>query len=141
VELKRLHGVVERVWKRWHAMEGQNTLLSRSYAGQRDFDINIDGVAHYGLLPDFLQDLKNIGLTNDDLAPLFRSAEDYIQVWEKCERLSLRQPIDHSQLALRSIARRYLGRIGGFSVIHEVFGVQQIVGTQSLRSKLEDLMR
>ena len=74
------------IWRRWHAMQGSNTPLSRSRADQRDFDINIDGVAHYGMLPDFFQDLKNVGLTAEDLLPLFRSAEDYIQVWETCER-------------------------------------------------------
>jgi hypothetical protein len=141
-EVKRLHPVIKRIWERWQAMQGSNAPLSRSYAGpQRDFDVNIDGVAHYGLLPDFLQDVKNVGLTNEDLAPLFRSAEDYIQVWEKCERLSQRQPGGRSQLALRSIVSTYLGITGGFSVIRDVFGVQQIVGTESLRSKLEDLMR
>jgi hypothetical protein len=53
---------------------------------RRDFDINIDGMAHYGMLPDLLQDLRNIGLTAEDLAPLFRSAYDYVQMWDKCER-------------------------------------------------------
>ena len=61
--------------------------LTRSTAGERrDFDINIDGMAHYGMLPDLLQDLGNIGLSVDDLAPLFRSAYDYVQMWEKCEQ-------------------------------------------------------
>jgi hypothetical protein len=46
------------------------------------------GLAHYGMIPDFLQDARNIGLTDRDLTPLFRSAEDYIQMWEKCERRS-----------------------------------------------------
>ncbi len=72
------------IWQKWLAMQGNNTPLTRSYAGNRDFDINLDGVAHYGMLPDLIQDLKNIGLTDADLAPLFRSAEDYIQTWEKC---------------------------------------------------------
>jgi microsomal dipeptidase-like Zn-dependent dipeptidase len=141
-EVKRLHPVIKRIWERWQAMQGSNAPLSRNYAGpQRDFDINIDGVAHYGLLPDFLQDLKNVGLTREDLAPLFRSAEDYIQVWEKCERLSEREPGDRSQLELRKIASTYLGISGGLSVVHDVFGVQQIAGTQSLRTKLEQLIR
>lgn len=76
------------IWQKWEAMEGNNAPLKRSHAGQRDFDINLDGVAHYGLLPDLIQDLKNVGLTDDDLLPFFRSAEDYIQTWEKCERQS-----------------------------------------------------
>ena len=50
------------------------------------YDINIMGLAHYGMLPDFLQDAINIGVTDSDMTPLFRSAEDYIQMWEKYER-------------------------------------------------------
>ena len=68
-------------------MEGDNPPLVRCTAGpRRDFDINLDGMAHYGLLPDFLQDMRNQGLAIEDFAPLFRSAEDYVEVWEKCQR-------------------------------------------------------
>jgi hypothetical protein len=38
------------------------------------------------MLPDLLQDLRNVGLTAEDLVPLFRSAYDYVQMWEKCEQ-------------------------------------------------------
>ena len=62
------------------------TPLVRDRAGRRrDFDINIDGFAHYGLLPDFLQDMVNSGLSTEDLAPLFRSANDYVEMWAKCD--------------------------------------------------------
>jgi hypothetical protein len=84
-QVRKLYPKVLAIWQKWQAMEGSNTPLTRSYAGQRDFDINIDGVAHYGLLPDLFQDLKNVGLTDDDLVPLFRSANDYIEMWAKCE--------------------------------------------------------
>ena len=61
----------------------------RSVAGpRRDFDINLDGVAHLGLLPDFLQDIRNQGLAVDDFAPLFRGANDYVEMWAKCEARS-----------------------------------------------------
>ena len=43
-------------------------------------------MAHYGMFPDFLQDLKNVGLSAEDLAPLFRSAYDYVQMLDTCER-------------------------------------------------------
>ena len=43
----------------------------------------MDGMAHYGMLPDLLQDMRNIGV--QDLDALYRSAEDYIRVWERCE--------------------------------------------------------
>jgi microsomal dipeptidase-like Zn-dependent dipeptidase len=72
------------IWRRWQAMRGTNPPLKRSYAGERDFDLNLDGVAHYGMLPDLFQDVKNVGLSDEDLLPLFRSAEAYIQVWERC---------------------------------------------------------
>ncbi len=53
---------------------------------KRDFDINVEGVAHYGLLPDFWQDLINIGITHKELSALFRSAEAYIEMWETIEK-------------------------------------------------------
>jgi len=67
-------------------MKGNNRPLTRLTAGPlRDFDINLDGMAHYGMLPDFLQDVKNDGLTAEDLVPFFRSAYDYIEMWSACE--------------------------------------------------------
>lgn len=51
----------------------------------RDFDVNLEGMAHYGLLPDFLQDAKNVGLDAQRMAPLFMGAEDYIEMWERAE--------------------------------------------------------
>jgi hypothetical protein len=84
---QRLYPHVKRIWDQWTAMEGvAGTPLTRSTAGRRDFDINLDGMAHYGLLPDFIQDLRNVGLTEADLNPLFNSAEHYIQMWELCRR-------------------------------------------------------
>lgn len=76
---------ITAIWAQWQKMSGDNRPLVRSTAGlRRDFDINIDGVSHYGMLPDFLQDLRNSGLTAQDLAPLFRSAYDYVQMWDTC---------------------------------------------------------
>ena len=78
---------IKAAWQKWQQMSGNNRPLARSFAGERrDFDINIDGMAHYGMLPDLLQDVRNIGLSAEDLAPLFRSAYDYIQMWQKCEQ-------------------------------------------------------
>lgn len=66
-------------------MEGPNPPLARCEAGpRRDYDINIDGMAHYGMLPDMLQDVRNNGLAPEDLATLFRSANDFVGTWEKC---------------------------------------------------------
>ena len=51
--------------------------------GQKTFDFNVDGLAHIGLAPDLVADLKMVGLTDADLDPLLRSAEEYIKVWER----------------------------------------------------------
>lgn len=56
----------------------------------KKWDINIDGVAHYGLLPDFLQELKNVGLTSDDMSSFFMSANEFAQMWDKSLQASTR---------------------------------------------------
>lgn len=83
----RVHALfrqLEPIWRQAQRMDGDNPPLTRSVAGERDFDINVDGFAHYGMLPDFIQDLRNIGLTEGDLEPLFSSAEAFVQMWERC---------------------------------------------------------
>jgi len=50
------------------------------------FDINVDGYAHAGMFPDFVAELRAIGLTEKDLEPLFSSAEAYIRMWERATR-------------------------------------------------------
>jgi len=76
---------VRPIWEQFEAMNGSNPPIPRSVAGNRDFDFNLEGMAHYGMLWEFLIDLKNVGLTDQDLLPLYRSAEHYVQVWAKCE--------------------------------------------------------
>jgi hypothetical protein len=77
---------MKAIWAKWNEMEGDNPPLERCLAGEhRDFDINLDGMAHYGMLPDLLQDIRNSGLTPEDFVPLFRSAYDYVQMWDTCQ--------------------------------------------------------
>jgi hypothetical protein len=83
---RKLIEKIKPIWEAWEKMNGNNIPLQRSFAGEmRDFDINLDGMAHYGMLPDLLQDMCNSGLTAEDLAPLFRSANDYVEMWEICQ--------------------------------------------------------
>ncbi len=56
------------------------------------WDINFDGLAHYGMLPDFLQDLRAVGFEREDMGPLFLGAEAYIRMWEKAWRFDTAQP-------------------------------------------------
>ncbi|MBK8254246.1 MAG: membrane dipeptidase [Polyangiaceae bacterium] len=79
----------KQVFSPWlQSDKNTNPPLKKSVLEKADFDFNVDGLAHYGLLPDMLQDLRNIGLTAEHLAPLFRSAEDYIRAWEMAEERS-----------------------------------------------------
>jgi hypothetical protein len=52
------------------------------------FNYNEDGMAHMGLVPDFIADMRVVGLSVDDLRPLFRSAEAYVALWERIERVA-----------------------------------------------------
>jgi microsomal dipeptidase-like Zn-dependent dipeptidase len=67
---------------------GTNAPLRPYMMGRRTYDFNVDGLAHYGMLPDLLQDLRNIGLGEREFGALFSSAEAYITMWEKATRLS-----------------------------------------------------
>jgi hypothetical protein len=57
--------------------------FQRLVTGERSFDVNQDGVANVGLMPDFVEDLRRIGLGAAELEPLFRSAEGYVRMWER----------------------------------------------------------
>ena len=40
---------------------------------------------HVGLLPEYIEDARRDGASDEDLEPLFRSAEAYIRLWEHSE--------------------------------------------------------
>ena len=56
--------------------------VDRQRSGTRAYDINTDGVAHYGLYPDWIEDLRRLAgdAIVDDLA---RGPEAYLQMWER----------------------------------------------------------
>jgi hypothetical protein len=58
-------------------------LFSRQQTGTRVFDLNTDGVAHYGLMADLLADVQRRPRGRDALRTLFRSAEAYLRTWER----------------------------------------------------------
>ncbi len=65
--------------------------FDKQVSGQKTFDYNVDGLAHIGLIPDMVADMKNVGLSDADLDPLFRSAEAYIQMWERARGETVRE--------------------------------------------------
>ncbi|MFN4327607.1 MAG: hypothetical protein ACK4FF_01920 [Limnobacter sp.] len=64
--------------------------FERQVTGQRVFDLNTDGVAHYGLYPDYIADMMMQPGGGAAVATLFRSAEAYLQLWERVERAARR---------------------------------------------------
>jgi|CXWL01.1.fsa_nt_gi microsomal dipeptidase-like Zn-dependent dipeptidase len=84
-DIGNMYNRILPTWNLWKAKNGNNEPLRRLITGNRYWDFNLDGLAHYGLMPDLLQDLKNIGFTELQFKPLFGSAEDYIKMWEKAE--------------------------------------------------------
>jgi hypothetical protein len=62
--------------------------VGRQRAGTRVYDVNVDGVAQYGLYPDWIEDLRLVAdaergdgdaITTD----MARGAEAYLQTWER----------------------------------------------------------
>jgi microsomal dipeptidase-like Zn-dependent dipeptidase len=57
--------------------------FTRERTGDFSYDLNIDGVAHYGLLPDLIADIQQGHGNAQALPPLFRSAEAYLETWQR----------------------------------------------------------
>ena len=53
--------------------------------GHRTVDFNTEGMIHIGLLPELIEDARRTGVTDQQLEPLFRSAEAYLRMWERAE--------------------------------------------------------
>jgi microsomal dipeptidase-like Zn-dependent dipeptidase len=57
--------------------------LNRQKTGQRTFDLNQDGMAHYGLLPDLLADARTQAGGPRAWKALMRSAPAYVRMWRR----------------------------------------------------------
>jgi hypothetical protein len=56
--------------------------VEQQQSGTRTYDINTDGVAHYGLYPDWIEDLRK--LAGDQIVEdMERGPEAYLQMWER----------------------------------------------------------
>jgi microsomal dipeptidase-like Zn-dependent dipeptidase len=60
-----------------------HVLFRRQRTGTKAYDINTDGVAHYGLLPDLLAAVQRQPHGREALGVLYHSAEAYIEMWER----------------------------------------------------------
>ena len=60
------------------------TTMERQVSGERTFDVNVDGVAHYGLFPDWVEDMR-VTAGPEIIEDLANGAEAYLQMWERAE--------------------------------------------------------
>jgi microsomal dipeptidase-like Zn-dependent dipeptidase len=56
--------------------------LGKQESGERVYDINVDGVAHYGLYPDWIEDLRMLA-GESIIRDMARGSEAYLQMWER----------------------------------------------------------
>lgn len=63
------------------------TLIYRQVSGTKAFDVNTDGTAHYGLIPDWIQSLRIAAGPDGDalVSDMYRAANAKITTWEKTE--------------------------------------------------------
>ena len=87
------------------SFDGKQT-IDKQVSGQRVYDINADGVAHYGLFPDWVEDLRHIGGA-EVVGDLGRGAEAYLQMWERAQDV----PPTRCQPAKGRATRRGLTRV------------------------------
>ena len=60
------------------------TMMQQSRSGSRLWDVNVDGVANYGLFPDYVEDLRHIAGAQI-VADMANGAEAYLQMWARAE--------------------------------------------------------
>jgi hypothetical protein len=80
--------------------------VDRQRSGQRVYDINVDGMAHYGLFPDWVEDLRLIA-GEQVVRDLGRGAEAYLQMWERAVGV----PASRCEPRRARATRRGLGRV------------------------------
>jgi hypothetical protein len=137
--------------------------IRKQTAGQRTWDINTDGVAQYGLYPDWIEDLGKVAgpdaaqITDD----MTRGPEAYLQMWERatgiqpdsCRNPELRQQVSKVQRLLRpgmktravmrAVGQPYtrLGRTFGFCAQEKGHARVKLTATFTQTGKLVTLRR
>jgi microsomal dipeptidase-like Zn-dependent dipeptidase len=57
--------------------------FGREVVGQRSFDVNKDGVAQYGLMPDLLAEIERQPGGKAATSLIYRGAEAYVEAWQR----------------------------------------------------------
>jgi len=101
--------------------------VKKQHAGRRVYDINADGVAQYGLYPDWIQDLRMVADAEQGdgaaiVQDMARGAEAYLQTWERaqgiaadsCRNPRLRKPVGAFERIVQPglTAKQVMRRVG-----------------------------
>ncbi len=67
--------------------------VRKQRSARRTYDINVDGVAHYGLYPDWIEDLRRVadrqqGDGDAIVEDMSRGPEAYLQTWERAQGIA-----------------------------------------------------
>lgn len=60
-------------------------MFTEPQLGVRSVDFNTEGMLHLGLVAELIEDVRRDGMSDEELEPLFRSAEGYLRMWERAE--------------------------------------------------------
>ena len=107
--------------------------VAKQRSGERVYDINVDGVSHYGLYPDWVEDLRRIGGSEhgaDIVDDLSRGAEAYLQTWERAFGVAA-DPCRNPDLRLRvgTLRRRVTDGMTTVRVMRAIGQPWQRLGT------------
>ena len=104
--------------------------ISKQVSGQRVYDINKDGVAQYGLYPDWIEDLrKQAG--NAIVQDMARGTEAYLQMWERAYGVKSNSCTNGGRLAPSSFTRLSKG-LTTWQVLTKVGQPNRRLGTDFL---------
>ena len=104
-------------------VHGGEGYFHRQQSSGKRYDYNTDGMAHIGLLPDFIEDLKAIGISDEDLKPLFNSAEGYIRMWERAEKAATAYAKGHKAYYVATQSSTAYGGYAEYAVDGNTHGV------------------
>ena len=61
------------------------SVIDKQTTGERTWDFNTDGAAHYGMVPDWIEDIRIIG-GQEVVDDIFAGAESYLRTWGSAEK-------------------------------------------------------
>lgn len=84
------------------AIRPTTTLPMFEFPDKKLWDYNKTGVAHVGMLPDFFQNVRLLGLDLADLEPMYRSARGVVNLWQTARNIVVTGDRHHLRWAPQS---------------------------------------